>query len=103
MMYLFCSNPNVVFDARSLRDFAKPFGRITRFEFAGGWPTRRNNRCEDGHSIVEWETRHSGQRSLSARSLFPVAPPVDRLNIFRMVVSPCSSHTAGTNMVGHDV
>ena len=35
-MYLFCSNPDVVSDVRSLRDFAKPFGKITRFHFAGG-------------------------------------------------------------------
>jgi asparagine synthetase B (glutamine-hydrolysing) len=35
-MYLFCSNPDAVFDARLLRDFAEPFGRITRFQFAGG-------------------------------------------------------------------
>ena len=44
-----------------------------------------------------------GQRSPSARSLFPVAPPVNGLNIFRMIVSPRSSHAAGMDMVGYDV
>jgi hypothetical protein len=28
---------------------------------------------------------------------------MDRLNVFRMIVSPRSSHTAGINMVGHHV
>jgi len=45
----------------------------------------------------------SDQRSPSARSLFPVAPPVDRLNVFWVVVSPCSAHSTGIDMVGHDV
>jgi len=44
-----------------------------------------------------------GQRSPSARSLFPVAPPVNGLNIFRMIVSPRSSHTTGMDVVGHHV
>jgi hypothetical protein len=28
---------------------------------------------------------------------------MDRLNVFRMVVSPCSAHATGMDVVGHDV
>ena len=39
----------------------------------------------------------------SARPLFSVAPPVDGLNVLRMVVSPCPSHAAGIDVIGYDV
>src|ERR1035438_1323646 len=52
---------------------------------------------------MELDRQHPRQRSPSARSLFPIAPPVNRLNVFRMVVSPCPSHAAGINMVRHNV
>ena len=41
--------------------------------------------------------------SASARSLFPVAPPVDSLNVVRMIVPPRSSHATGMDVVGHHV
>jgi len=41
--------------------------------------------------------------SHSARSFFPVAPPVDGLNVVGMIVSPCPSHAAGMDVVGNDV
>lgn len=41
--------------------------------------------------------------SASARSLFSVAPPVDSLNVVRMIVPPRSSHAAGMDVVGYDV
>jgi hypothetical protein len=41
--------------------------------------------------------------SPSARPLFSVAPPVDGLNVLRMVVSPCPSHAAGIDVIGYDV
>ncbi len=41
--------------------------------------------------------------SASARSLFPVAPPVDSLNVVGMIVSPRTSHAAGIDVVGYDV
>ena len=52
---------------------------------------------------TEQGRQHSGERSPPARSLFPIAPPVDRLNVLRMVVSPRSSHATGIDMVGYDV
>jgi hypothetical protein len=42
-------------------------------------------------------------KSPSARSLFTVAPPVNSLDVFRMVVSPCPSHAAGIDVVRDDV
>jgi len=39
----------------------------------------------------------------SGRSFFPITPPVCCLNIVRMVVSPCSSHSFRILMVRHDV
>ena len=33
-MYLFCSDSDAVFDARSLSDLARPFGKITRLQFS---------------------------------------------------------------------
>jgi hypothetical protein len=39
----------------------------------------------------------------SARSLFSIAPPVNCLNIIRMVISPGSSHASGVDVVRHDV
>ena len=47
--------------------------------------------------IAHWPT------SPSARSLFPVAPPVDSLDVVRMIVSPRSSHAAGIDVVGYNV
>jgi len=41
--------------------------------------------------------------SHSARSFFPVAPPVDGLNVVGMIVSPCPAHAAGANVVRYDV
>lgn len=41
--------------------------------------------------------------STSARSLFPVAPPVNGLDVFRMVVPPRSSHATGIDVVGDNV
>jgi hypothetical protein len=52
---------------------------------------------------MEQDRRHSSQRSPSARSLFSVAPPVNSLDIFRIVVSPCTAHAAGMDVVGYDV
>jgi len=49
------------------------------------------------------DTQDFGQSSPSARSFFPIAPPVDRLNVFQMVVSPRPSHTSWVDVVGHDV
>ena len=43
------------------------------------------------------------QRSPSARSLFLVAPPVDSLNIVRMIISPSSSHSARIDVVGNNI
>src|SRR5580700_3858504 len=44
------------------------------------------------------------QVSLSAaRSLLSVAPPVDSLDVVRMIVPPRSAHAAGTDVVRHDV
>lgn len=40
--------------------------------------------------------------SPSARSLLPVAPPVDCLDVFRMIVSRCPSHAAGIDVVRND-
>ena len=47
-----------------------------------------------------WRT---GQRSPSARSLFPVAPPMDSLDVLRMIVSPSSVHAPGMDVVGDHV
>jgi hypothetical protein len=41
--------------------------------------------------------------SPSAQALFPVAPPVDSLDIVWMIVSPRSSHAAGMDVVGDNV
>ncbi len=45
----------------------------------------------------------TGPGSHSARTLFSVAPPVNCLNVLRMIVSPGSSHSSGMDMVGHNV
>jgi hypothetical protein len=47
--------------------------------------------------IAHWPT------SPPARSLFPVAPPVDSLNIVRMIISPSSSHSARIDVVGNNI
>jgi hypothetical protein len=41
--------------------------------------------------------------SASARSLFSVAPPVDSLNVVRMIVPPSPAHAAGMDRIGHHV
>lgn len=41
--------------------------------------------------------------SASARPLFPVAPPVDSLNIVGMIIPPRSAHAGGIDVVGHNV
>jgi hypothetical protein len=41
--------------------------------------------------------------SQPAGTLLSVAPPVNRLNVIGMVVSPCSSHTTGVDIVRHDI
>ena len=52
-----------------------------------------------------WSERNiaHGQKSTSARSLFPVAPPVNGLNVVRVIVSPSPVHAAGMDVVGHHV
>src|SRR5271157_4536697 len=40
---------------------------------------------------------------LSTRSLFGVAPPMHGLDVFRMVISPGSSHSLRVSVVRHDV
>ena len=39
----------------------------------------------------------------SVRSLLPIAPPVNSLNIIRMIVSPSSSHAPRTDVVWDNV
>ena len=43
------------------------------------------------------------ESSNSARSLVPVAPPVRRLNVVGMIVSPGSSHASWVDVVRNDV
>ena len=38
-----------------------------------------------------------------ARSPLPITPPVDSLNVFRVIVPPCSAHAAGMDMIGYYV
>jgi hypothetical protein len=42
-------------------------------------------------------------RSCSARSFFSVAPPVDRLDVVGMIVSPRSAHTFRTDVIRHNI
>ena len=44
-----------------------------------------------------------GQRSPSARPLFPVAPPVDSLSAVRVIVFLSPSHTSWANVVRYDL
>jgi hypothetical protein len=44
-----------------------------------------------------------GRRSLSARPLLAIAPPVDSLNVVRVIISPRSTHPAGADVVRYDV
>ena len=39
----------------------------------------------------------------STRSLLAVAPPVHGLNVVRVIVAPCSAHTARVDVVGNDI
>ena len=65
-----------------------------------------SNECAawTGNGVIPLYLRwHTGPTSPSARPLFPVAPPVDSLNVVRMIVTPRTAHAAGTDVVGYDV
>ena len=61
------------------------------------------NESADPHSLTRASPLPSLLSSNSARSLVPVAPPVHRLDIVGMVVSPGSSHASPVDMIGNDV
>jgi hypothetical protein len=44
-----------------------------------------------------------GADSDPARSLLPIAPPVNSLDIIRVIVSPCPSHSPWADMVRYDI
>ena len=57
-----------------------------------------------GNGVIPLYLRwHTCPTSPSARSLFPVAPPVDSLNVVRMIVTPRSSHPSWADVVRYDV
>ena len=45
----------------------------------------------------------SKQESDPGGSLFPVAPPVNRLNVIRVIISPSPSHSPRVDMVRYDI
>lgn len=66
----------------------------------------RSNECAawTGNGVIPLYLRwHTSPTSPSARPLFPVAPPVDSLNVVGMIVPPRASHATGTDMVRYDV
>lgn len=56
-----------------------------------------------GHRFLDQRVRAEAlaRRSLSARPLLAIAPPVNRLNVVRVIVSPRSTHTAWVDVVGY--
>src|SRR5581483_3718218 len=52
---------------------------------------------------VERISRLFGRKSHSGRSFFPITPPVCRLDVVWMAVSPCSSHSFRILVVRNDV
>ena len=61
----------------------------------------RQSRCKSNETSDHW--LYSGGDSDSHGSLLSVAPPVNSLNIIRVIVSPRSSHSPRVPMIGYHV